>query len=84
MGYAGYADYVADFAAGSAAAMFSDSTDFEENAFDRYHADFDDTYLIDGTGQLRYFFTAKTMPFDESENRHRIDDWVRALVSELP
>jgi hypothetical protein len=84
VGWAGYADYVADFAAGSAAAMFSDSTDFGQSAFDRYDADFDDTYLIDGTGQIRYYFSAKSMPFDEAENQERIDDWVHTLLSELP
>lgn len=84
MGYPGYGDYVADFAQGSAAAMFSDTTDVGESAYDRYAADFDDTYLIDATGQVRYYFSAKTMPFDERENRDRIDRWVRSLLSEIP
>jgi hypothetical protein len=83
MGWPGYGDYVADFTQGSAAAVFSDSTDFQ-NSYADYGADFDDTFLIDGSGQVRYTFSAKSMPFDQGENRDRIDTWVRALLAELP
>jgi hypothetical protein len=62
--------------------ILAPTDDATGDAFDKYWADFDDTYLVDRQGQLRYFFSAKTMPFDESENRDRIDDWVRTLLAE--
>jgi hypothetical protein len=62
--------------------ILAPTADASGDAFDEYWADYDDTYLVDRQGMLRYYFSAKSMPFDESENRRRIDDWVRTLLAE--